>query len=130
MNDTQPNSTIYFQILIDQADYKQYPIGRLQGSYVVKITNIQYCVNPSVAADAQCLIRLKSNILNYDSGYPTSDILVNHYPTRADLIHPIYCNARMQTWIDFKITTSVNGGAESKPANFVSILLTCEATQN
>jgi hypothetical protein len=130
MNDTQPNSTIYFQILIDSANYKQYPIGKLQGSYVVKITNIQYSVNPSVSADAQCLVRLKSNILQYDNGYPTSDILINHYPNRSDLTNPIYLNARLQTWIDFTITTSVNGAAESAPANFQSILLTCEATKN
>ena len=130
MNDTQPNSTVYFQILIDSTGFKQYPIGQLQGSYVVKITNIEYSVNPAVAVDSQCLVRMKSNILQYDGGYPNNDILFNHYPTRADLINPVYCNARLQTWIDFTITASVNGGAETASANFVSILLTCEATKN
>ena len=116
------NKPINFQILIDSADYKQYSIGNLQGSYSVTIKNINL-MNTGI----EYMVRLKSNILQFESGSPTNDILFFHNDTKPNLIVPIHFNAQLQTWIDFTVTNYATGLA---PAGFQYILLHCEAIKN
>ena len=115
---------INFQIIIDQAGYKQYSVGNLQGNYLIKIKNIQYHdLNNTFFG----LIQLKSNILLFDSGSPNKYISFIHSPNKPDIINPIYVNGILQTWIDFQVIDYDTGNA---PINFKYIVLHMEATPN
>jgi hypothetical protein len=107
-----------FQILIDSAAYKQYSIGNLNGNFKFTINNIQY-YNQSAQ-----LIRLKSNLIQFDNGSPTNDILFNHNPHITDLSNPITFTGNFQTWIDFTVTDYTTNVA---PDFFSHILLHCTA---
>jgi hypothetical protein len=115
---------VNFQIVIDDASYKQYSIGNLQGPYLIKIKNIEYFDTNNTYVG---LVRLKSNILFFDAGSPTKDIIFNHSPSRPDLPNSIYLNAQLQTWIDFQVIDYETGNA---PANFKYCVLHMEATPN
>ncbi len=115
------NDTVHFQILIDQAGYKQYSIGNINGYHYIKINNIRLQNN----GNHQYVIRMKSNILQFESGSPTNDILFMHRNGASEIDNPICLYAQLQTWIDFTITDYDTNAA---PANFQYILLHCEAT--
>lgn len=105
-----------FQILIDQAGYKQYSVGGLAGKYKIHINNIRL-VN---AGAQQYIIRMKSNILQYETGSPTNDILFCHRDGANEIDNPICIDAQLQTWIDFEITDYATGVA---PVGFTYILV-------
>jgi len=109
-----------FQILIDQTAYKQYSLGGLSGKYRVHIDNISL-----LNAGAQkYVVRMKSNILQYETGSPTNDILFMHNDNSNEIVNPICIDAQLQTWVDFEITDVATGAA---PAGFTYILLTGRA---
>lgn len=114
------NEYTSFQILIDQAGYKQYPLGGLSGKYMVHIDNISL-LNTGAQ---QYTVSMKSNILQYETGSPTNDILFTHRDGANEIVNPICIEAQLQTWIDFQITDIATG---SSPAGFTSILLTGRA---
>lgn len=117
------NDYTSFQILIDQTAYKQYALGGLSGRYKIHIDNISL-IN---AGAQQYVVRMKSNILQYETGSPTNDILFTHRDGANELSNPICIDAQLQTWIDFEITDYATGVA---PVGFTYILLTGKAYKN
>lgn len=111
----------YFQILVDTADYKLYPIG-LQGSYKFKITNLSYNNN----ANASYVIELKSNVLQFDRGYPNKNLIFFHRNVKPNLLNPVCFNTQLQNWLDF---TVVDYATQVAPVGFVNIILHCEAEE-
>jgi len=111
--------SVDFQILIDQAGYKSYPVP-LQGYYKIKIKNIRL-LNTGAQ---QYVIRMKSNQLQLENSVPTNDILFIHRDGAPATVEPIILNAQLTGWIDFTITDYSTGNA---PVNFQYILLHCQA---